>query len=57
MEERIKWHPAFYGGIELDLREYRDYLEFESEHELAKEPLKMDMLIIKKLQEVADDNT
>ena len=46
--EKIKWHPGFCGGIELELREYRDVLEFEPEHSLSKEPLRMDMLIIKK---------
>ncbi len=46
--KRIAWHPGFYGGLELDLREYRDILTFEEEHELSKEPLHMDMLIIKK---------
>lgn len=53
---RIKWHPGFYGGIELELREYRDVLSFETEHELSKEPIRMDMLIIKKNSEVLIDN-
>ena len=49
MEEnrRIKWHPGFYGALEFELREYREQLIFESEHELSKEPLKMDFLVIK----------
>ncbi len=57
MEDEIKWHPAFYGGIELELREYRNALEFEEEHELSKEPLHMDMLVIKKLSDVVISNT
>jgi len=45
---KIKWHPGFWGGIELELKDYRDILDFESEHYLSKEPIRMDMLIIKK---------
>ena len=56
MKEEIKWHPAFYGGIELELRKYREWLEFEEEHELSKEPLHMDMLIIKKVSDIFIDN-
>ncbi|WP_051204907.1 hypothetical protein [Butyrivibrio sp. VCD2006] len=56
MEDKIKWHPAFYGGIALELRDYHDYLEFESEHQLSKEPLQMDMLIIKKRSDIYIDN-
>lgn len=48
----IKWHPGFYGALEYELRNYRDKLVFESEHELSKEPILMDVLIVKK-----DDNT
>ena len=54
--EKIKWHPGFCGGIELDLRKYRNILEFEPEHYLSKEPLRMDMLIIKKKSDVKIDN-
>ena len=48
----IKWHPGFYGALEYELRNYRDKLVFESEHELSKEPILMDVLIVKK-----DENT
>lgn len=44
----IKWHQGFYGGLELELRKYREHLTFDKEYELSKEPLKMDMLIIRK---------
>ncbi|MCR4764161.1 MAG: hypothetical protein K5696_11600 [Lachnospiraceae bacterium] len=46
--ERVKWHPGFYGGIALELKLYRNILEFEQELNLSNEPLRMDMLIIKK---------
>ena len=55
--QNIQWHPAFVGGIELALRRYKMELTFESEHNLSKKPLQMDMLIIKKnLETVIDTN-
>jgi hypothetical protein len=42
------WHPAFFEAIQLEFEDYRDVLSFESEHQLTAEPLKMDVLIIKK---------
>ena len=47
-EEKIQWHQGFFGGIQLDLRAYKDSLTFEKEHELSQKALKMDMLILKK---------
>ncbi len=54
---KIQWHPGFYGGIELTLIRYKDKLTFEQEHQLSKEPLRMDLLIIKKdpLTVIEDD--
>ena len=52
----IHWHPGFYGAIELELRQNKSDLIFESEHQLSKEPLRMDMLIIKKQGDVVVQN-
>ena len=49
--ENIKWHPAFYGGMELEFLQYKGELSFEQEHSLSKEPLRMDLLIIKNILE------
>jgi hypothetical protein len=46
--EKIQWHPAFYAAAELEFRENRDDLEFEREYNLSKEPIRMDLLIVKK---------
>ena len=46
--ERDHWHPGFLGAMELEFIDYKDELIFEGEHQLSKEPLKMDLLIIKK---------
>ena len=50
------WHPGFYGGVELELKAYKTALTFDIEHNLSKEPLKMDMLIIKKNSDVEIKN-
>ncbi|MDE7275014.1 MAG: hypothetical protein K2N95_18545 [Lachnospiraceae bacterium] len=54
--EVIHWHPGFYGAIELELKQNKSDLIFESEHQLSKEPLRMDMLIIKKQGDVVVQN-
>ena len=54
--KKIQWHSGFYGGIELDLRDYKDDLAFEEEHELSKKPIRMDLLIIYKKTDVEIDN-
>ncbi|MDR1931848.1 MAG: hypothetical protein LBQ57_03385, partial [Spirochaetales bacterium] len=49
--ERIPWHPAFFDAIRLELEPYRDVLEFDFEYQLTEEPLKMDVLVIKKAKD------
>ncbi|MDR3183597.1 MAG: hypothetical protein LBT89_11900 [Planctomycetaceae bacterium] len=50
--ERIAWHPAFVEAIQLELEEYRDFLEFMAEYQLTSEPLQMDVLIVKKISNI-----
>lgn len=45
---RTYWHSAICGATEWELKQNKDDLEFEPEHILNKEPIKMDMLVIKK---------
>jgi hypothetical protein len=49
---RISWHPAFAQAIENELEESKDALTFETEHQLTTEPLRIDVLIIKKKKDV-----
>lgn len=44
----IKWHPSFFAALKLELEDYKDLLIFEAEHQLSKEPLRIDVTIIKK---------
>ena len=51
-----QWHQGFYGAAELEFRQDKDNLSFEREHYLSKEPLRMDMLIVKKKKELPIKN-
>jgi hypothetical protein len=46
--QKISWHPAFLQAIQLELADFRNALEFRSEHQLTSEPLRIDLVIIKK---------
>jgi len=45
---KVFWHGPFFEGLQLDLHQYRNSLSYEKEHELAKEFLKVDVVVIKK---------
>jgi len=49
---KLQWHTAFLQAIQMDLIEYRDYLEFRYEYQLTSEPLRIDLLIIKKPKDI-----
>ena len=46
--DKIQWHPGFYGAAELELIDNKSELEFVREYNLGKEPMRVDLLIIKK---------
>ena len=54
--EKNHWHPGFLGAMEIEFRRYRESLDFNDEHTLSKEPIKMDLLIIKKDRHIAVTN-
>jgi len=51
-EERIAWHPAFFEAIQMELEEYGENLQFLSEYSLNTEPLRIDVVIIKKHKDI-----
>ena len=55
-EVKIQWHPGFYGAAEIELIANKRDLEFLREYNLSKEPIRMDLLIIKKLSDVKIKN-
>jgi hypothetical protein len=50
--EDIAWHPAFLEAIQRELAQYKDILQFISEYQLTAEPLRIDVVIIKKLKDI-----
>jgi flagellar biosynthesis/type III secretory pathway protein FliH len=56
IRDKIQWHPGFYGAAELELLENKAELEFEREYNLSKEPLRVDLLIVKKRENVRVQN-
>ena len=52
----IQWHPGFYGAAELEFISNKSDLEFQREFNLSKEPIRMDLLIIKKLSNIRTKN-
>lgn len=47
-KKTLRWHPAFYAGMQIELQEDAGRLEFKAEHTLGSEPVRVDLLIIKK---------
>ncbi|MCL2214584.1 MAG: hypothetical protein FWC06_05170, partial [Treponema sp.] len=50
---KLNWHPAFLQAIQHELYDYLDSLEFKYEYQLTTEPLRIDLLIIKKPKDLA----
>jgi hypothetical protein len=46
--ESISWHPGFYDMIQEEFDKYGDALDFKAEYQLSKEPLRIDVVVIKK---------
>jgi hypothetical protein len=46
-------HSAFFDAIRLELAAWQDVLDFQAEHPLNREPLRIDVLIIKKINNLA----
>jgi hypothetical protein len=56
-EEKIKWHPAFAAAIQLEFKEYKEHLDYKIEHQLTDEPLRIDVVVIKKLDDIEIEKT
>ena len=52
VNNKIYWHDAHHEALQLELYDYKDALEFRKEHELSKEALRMDTLVIKKTKDI-----
>jgi hypothetical protein len=56
LEDKNYWHPAFCGAAELEFRDNKDDLEFQREYNLSKEPIRVDLLVVKKIGSVKIKN-
>lgn len=45
--DKIQWHSGFYGVAELEFIDNKAELEFVREYNLGKEPMRVDLLVIK----------
>lgn len=52
----IQWHPGFCCAVKFELRENRDVLEFNTEYEVSRGPLVLDLLVIKKQDGICTAN-
>jgi hypothetical protein len=56
-EQTIKWHPPFVEAIKAEFADYQDALEFYDEKQITVEPLKIDLLVVKKLKDIVIDKS
>ena len=45
-KEALQWHPAFFAGIQIELKDDKENLSFENEHQLSTKPMEIDVLVI-----------
>ena len=48
----LQWHPAFFAGLQIELKDDKENLSFENEHQLSAKPMEIDVLVIKKEKDV-----
>lgn len=51
-KEKIYWHSAFFAALQLELHDYNQNLDYNNEYYLSKEPLRIDVLVIKKHSDI-----
>ena len=52
-KSRVNWHEAASCAFQIELKDYSDILEYISEYVLGKNSYRIDLLIIKKLSDMA----
>ena len=51
-KQKLQWHPAFFAGLQIELKDDADNLIFENEHQLGTKPKEIDILVIKKQKDI-----
>ena len=52
----IRWHLGFYGAAEIEFLANKGDLDFTREYNLGKEPLRVDLLAVRKLVDSPIEN-
>lgn len=52
----LQWHPGFCAALQIELQEESGNLEFYPEYELSKKPMRIDTLVVKKLNDYLSIN-
>ena len=47
LPDKIQWHPGFAAATGLEFRDDYKYVKLESEYNLSKKPIRIDLLITK----------
>jgi hypothetical protein len=55
-DERLAWHPSFVEGLMGTFDRYGNELDFLPEHQLSKEPLRIDVVVVRKHKELVIEN-
>ena len=45
---KLPWHSAFFAGIQIEFEKEAEKLIFENEHQLGTDPMRIDVVVIKK---------
>lgn len=53
IDGRIQWHPAFCAALRIELEADAGMLDFKDEYLLSKKPMQIDMVVMKKKEEVS----
>jgi len=55
--DKLSWHLAFFQAMRMELFDYIGDIEMLFEHQLTSEPLRIDVLIVKKRKEIIIDKS
>ena len=56
-ETQLDWHAAFFAALQAELIDYQDVLQFEQEHPLNENPLRIDKDIVGKVIDMTAEQT
>ncbi|MDO4340472.1 MAG: hypothetical protein Q4C91_20685, partial [Eubacteriales bacterium] len=55
-EIRKQWHGPFCSAVRLELVENKNDVDFQKEYQLSSKPLQIDLLVIRKTEDISINN-